>query len=51
MLSVDNKNIRIEGLADTMDDIIGPMVNRTVKIRAISQTKGGYKFIDVELDE
>ena len=50
-ISVNDKNIRIKGLADTMDDVIGPMVNRNVKIRTVAQAKGGYKFIDIELEE
>ena len=50
-VSVDGESIHIEGLKDTIDDVIGPMVNRHVIVRAIKSVKMKLRFIDIELDE
>ena len=41
----------INGLAEALDDVIGPMVNRRVVVRVRRDTSLKYKFEDVELDE
>jgi hypothetical protein len=41
---------KVEGLQDSIDDVIGPMVNRRVLVSA-SKTKNKLKLIDIELDE
>jgi hypothetical protein len=48
---VDSKPIHIVGLQDAVDDVIGPMVNRVVVVRAIRTSQKKYKFVDVELAE
>lgn len=43
--------IHIDGLADTVDDVIGPMVNHLVVVHALRSPGGRLKFRDIELDE
>ena len=51
-VTVDGKSVHIEGLKDTIDDLIGPMVNRQVIVRAVrSGKKKRLRFIDIEPDE
>jgi hypothetical protein len=42
--------VKIEGLQDSIDDVIGPMVNRPVVVTALKKNKK-YRLIDIELDE
>lgn len=46
---VDGNSVHIEGLQDAVDDVIGPMVNRSVIVRAVRAPKKKLKFIDIEL--
>jgi len=32
-----------------VDDVIGPMVNKKVTIRAVKTYRGGLRFTDIEL--
>jgi hypothetical protein len=41
--------MHIEGLQDAVDDVIGPMVNRTVAVRVVRVSKKKLKFVDIEL--
>lgn len=50
-VTVEGKSIHIEGLQDTIDDVIGPMVNRQVIVRAAQTAKNKLRFLDIELDE
>jgi hypothetical protein len=50
-ISVDGKTLRVTGLADTLDDVIGPMVNRRVIVRVLEGPPQTFHFEDVELDE
>ncbi len=43
--------VRVDGLKDTVDDVIGPMVNRLVIVRAVESTGNKSLFVDIELDE
>lgn len=45
----DGHGVKIEGLQDSMDDVIGPMVNRAVVVTAFKGKK--FRLIDIELDE
>ena len=47
---VDGSPVLVNGLEDAVDDIIGPMVNRAVVVKAIAQGKK-YKYVDIELAE
>lgn len=46
---VEGTPMHIEGLQDTVDDVIGPMVNRPVIVRAIRVSEKKLKFVDIEL--
>lgn len=48
---VDAVSMHVEGLQDTVDDLIGPMVNRSVVVRAIRVSRKKLKFSDIELAE
>ena len=55
-ISIDNKNIRIYDAKDEIDDVIGPMVNKTVivdvdeNLSATSNAKK-YSLRDIQLEE
>ena len=49
-ITVDEQAIRIVDLKDAVDDVIGPMINRTVVVRAV-RDKNKIKFVDIELAE
>jgi len=46
---VDGVAIHIDGLQDAVDDVIGPMVNRSVIVRAVRTSQKKFKFVDIEL--
>ena len=48
---VNGQPLHIVGLGDAMDDVIGPMVNKTVKVHVVRQARGALRFRDVELDD
>lgn len=50
VLSGDD-HIRIDGVAETVDDVIGPMVNRAVAVQVVRPKRGRPRFRDIELDE
>lgn len=41
--------IHINGLQDAVDDVIGPMVNRSVIVRVVRGKPNKFKFVDIEL--
>lgn len=48
---VNGESVHVVGLQDTVDDVIGPMVNRPVIVRIIRGRRKNPKFLDIELDE
>jgi len=46
---VDGMSIHIEGLKDAVDDVIGQMVNRSVIVRVVRNSKKKFKYVDIEL--
>lgn len=48
---VDSVSVHVEGLQDTVDDVIGPMVNRAVIVRAVRVSTKKLKFVDIELSD
>jgi hypothetical protein len=48
---VNGQSLHIEGLSDAMDDVIGPMVNKPVKVQIIRGTRGSPRFLDIEQDD
>lgn len=47
----DGGTHHIVGLAEALDDVIGPMVNRRVVVKVRRDASLKYKFDDIELDE
>lgn len=45
-----HKPIRVHGLRDSLDDVIGPMVNRPVIVTAVKRGTR-YELIDIEVDD
>ena len=50
-VSVEGESMHVLGLSDTMDDVIGPMVNRKIKLTAVRNIDGTLRLRDIELDE
>jgi hypothetical protein len=48
---VEGNSVRIDGLEDTADDTVGPMVNRQVTVHAIRGRGNKLRFQDIELVE
>lgn len=46
---VDGVPMHVVGLQDAVDDVIGPMVNRSVVVRVIRTAQKKLKFLDIEL--
>lgn len=46
---VEGTSMHIEGLQDTVDDVIGPMVNRSVIVRVVRVSEKKLRFVDIEL--
>lgn len=44
----DDKQIKVTGLTDVLDDVIGPMVNKRVRVLA-RKIRGALRFTDIEL--
>jgi len=47
-VTVDQEHIRVEGVGDTVDDEIGPMLNRPVIVQTLKDSRGHYYFRDIE---
>jgi hypothetical protein len=50
-LSIAADKVSVHGVGESVDDLIGPMVNHDVIVRAFRDKKEKYKFIDIEQDE
>jgi hypothetical protein len=50
-LTSEGKHERITGVGDVVDDVIGPMVNREVRVRVRKDKRGKLIFVDIEQDE
>lgn len=48
---VENSPVRISGVGETVDDVIGPMVNHSVVVQVSRDGKGAYSFRDIELED
>jgi hypothetical protein len=49
-INADGQPIHVIGLADTMDDVIGPMVNKRVKALVAVESTNVFRLRDIELD-
>jgi hypothetical protein len=45
----DGRQVEVNKLSQAVDDVIGPMVNKRVVVRAIKSQKGELRFTDIEL--
>ena len=50
-LYVSDAPVRISGVVETVDDVIGPMVNHSVVVHVARDSKGTYIFRDIELED
>jgi len=50
VIVVDGQALHIVGLGDAMDDVVGPMVNKTVRVGVVRGGKS-LRFGDIELDD
>jgi hypothetical protein len=50
-ITVDGKSVHVDGVKETIDDVIGPMINKPVVVRAMQSFKGKLRFVDIERDE
>lgn len=50
-LSVNDTFLHISGVGETVDDVIGPMVNHSVAVSTLRDSKGAYSFQDIELED
>jgi hypothetical protein len=47
-IAIGDSHIRIAGVRATYDDLVGPLVNRPVAVRASKDSTGAYHFVDIE---
>jgi len=50
-VTTEGKHQRINGVGDVVDDVIGSMVNRDVKVRVRKEKRGKLIFLDIEQDD
>jgi hypothetical protein len=50
-VSADGRHQRVVGVGDVVDDLIGPMVNREVRVRVRPGRRGALAFVDIEQEE
>lgn len=48
---VNGVSIHVVGLQDAVDDVIGPMVNRSVVVRVTRTSQKKLTFLDIEIDD
>jgi hypothetical protein len=47
----DANHQRVSGVGEAVDDLIGPMVNHNVAVRARVGKGGVFRFVDIEMEE
>ena len=50
-VTVGTDNLRVDQVSETVDDVIGPMVNHAVVVSVVRDTRGKLHFRDIEPDE
>jgi len=50
-VTIDSESVHVLDLVDAMDDLIGPMVNKRVKVHVTRQVTGQLRFRDIELED
>jgi hypothetical protein len=49
-VTVDGQHKRVYGVGETVDDEIGPLMNRPVVVKILTQANGRITFVDIEAD-
>jgi hypothetical protein len=49
-VTVDGQHKRVNGVGETVDDEIGPLMNRAVVVKILTQPNGRMMFVDIEAD-
>lgn len=47
-LAIDGQHVRVDEVTETVDDILGPLVNRNVIVEALKKPTGRYVFQDIQ---
>lgn len=47
----EGQHIKITEVGETVDDVVGPMVNRAVVIQAMKKTDGHHILVDIQAEE
>ncbi len=47
-ITVDGDHKRIHGVGEAVDDEIGPLMNRPVTVKIVTQAGGKIMFVDIE---
>ncbi len=47
-ISVDGDHKKVYGVGETVDDEIGPLMNRPVTVKIVTQANGKMIFVDIE---
>lgn len=50
-VTVGDEHLRIDQVGETVDDVIGPMVNRPVLVNVVRDAQGRRHFHDIETDD
>lgn len=50
-VTVGDEHIRVENVGETVDDVIGPMVNKPVIVETLVDDRDRRSFIDIEPDD
>ena len=48
---VNEAPVRITGVGEAVDDVIGPMVNHSVLVHVSMDNRGSYRFRDIEIED
>jgi hypothetical protein len=47
-VTVEGEHKRVFGVGESVDDVIGPLVNRPVVVQIVTQANGQIRFVDIE---
>ncbi len=50
-VATESQSLHVVGLEDAMDDVVGPMMNKKVKVSVVRTAKGQVRLRDIELVE
>jgi hypothetical protein len=50
-ITMDQQHVKVFGVGEAVDDVVGPMVNKPVLVEVLKQPSGKYTFRDIQLAE